>query len=71
MPPPKKKEEEKDIKLFDFSAESDIKESNVSENLKGDGLEEPKLYLNVCYSDAVLPPLSKDKKIADLKVTYL
>lgn len=53
------------IKLFDF--DSQIKESFVENDEKGDPLEEPKLYLNLVYSDFVLPPLNKQRDIADPK----
>lgn len=34
---------------------------------KTDPLEEPKIYLNIVYHDDVLPPLNKQRDIADLK----
>ncbi len=60
----KKNNASDDIKLFDF-AESQIKESFVDNDEKGEPLEDPKLYLNVVYHDNVLPPLNKGRDLAD------
>lgn len=34
---------------------------------KSDPLEDPKIYLNVVYHDQILPPLNKQRDIADHK----
>jgi hypothetical protein len=54
------------VKLFDFN-ESQIKESFVDNDEKGDPLEDPKLYLNVVYHDNVLPPLNQGRDLANPK----
>lgn len=57
----------KDVKLFDFAEKDMIKESFLHNKEASDPLDSPKLYVNVVYADKVLPPLNKNKDIADLK----
>eukprot|EP00347_Sterkiella_histriomuscorum_P009421 403341278 len=61
------KDQKKDqgIKLFDNYDDNQIKESFLDNDEKGDPLEEPKLFLNIVYSDQVLPPLNKQSDLAD------
>ena len=60
-----KSQKDQGIKLFDFGERDEIKESFAANTEKDDPLDGPKLYLNVVHHERVLPPLSKDKDIAD------
>lgn len=55
------------IKLFDFEQTSEIKDSFLENEDHGEPLDQPKLYLNVVYSDKVIGPLLKDRELADPK----
>lgn len=55
---------EDDIKLFDFGA-TEIKESFLNNKDLDDPLDSHKLYLNIVYHDRVLPPINKNKEIAN------
>lgn len=60
------KEMKDEIKIFDF-VDNDMKESFAENPDKLPPLDTHKLYLNIVYHEAVLPPLNDDKTYADEK----
>ena len=52
------------IKLFDFDKNAEISKSFLENEDDGKPLDQPKIYLNICYHDKVLPPLKKDRTVA-------
>ena len=53
------------IKLFDFDKNAELNKSFLDSEDDGKPLDQPKIYLNILYHDKVLPPLKKDKTMAD------
>jgi len=53
-----------EVKLFDIGA-ADIKENVPEYDDKKDPLESPKCILNLVHNDVILPPLNKNRDIAD------
>jgi len=53
------------IKLFDFDKNAEISKSFLDNDDDGKPLDQPKIYVNILYHDKVLPPLKKDRTIAN------